>query len=187
MSNFFLNISIKEYEILYWDWNKESLSFLDFEVFRENDKFFSSVFRKDTFGRVYTNSISFIPLDYNFGLVQPLLNRCFSLSFDFSKFHHELDKLKNKTLSRNAYPQKCITYLNSFPKAVSSITRFLILLTNLLEILPLFLFLTIISVAVYLKSFLKVTQPLITINYVKAATKTRENYVIIVKILQHFC
>ena len=35
------------------------------------------------------------------------MNRCFNLSSDFLKFHHEVDKLK-KILSKNAYPQKFI-------------------------------------------------------------------------------
>ena len=29
------------------------------------------------------------------GLIKPLLFRCFSLCFDFIKFHHEIDKLKS--------------------------------------------------------------------------------------------
>ena len=53
------------------------------------------------FSGVYTNFISFI------GLVHTLLNRCFNLSSDFLKFHHEINKLK-KILSKNAYPQKFI-------------------------------------------------------------------------------
>ena len=60
-----------------------------------------------TFSGVYTNFISFIPLEYKFGLVHTLLNRCFNLSSYFLKFHHEVDKLKN-ILSKNAYPQKFI-------------------------------------------------------------------------------
>ena len=78
-----------------------SLSFLDVKVFRENDKFDTSVFRKETFTGVYTNFISFIPLEYKFGLVHTLLNFFFNLSSDFLKFHHEVDKLK-KILSKNA-------------------------------------------------------------------------------------
>ena len=35
------------------------------------------------------------------------MNRCFILSSDFLKFHHEVDKIK-KILSNNAYPQKFI-------------------------------------------------------------------------------
>ena len=77
------------------------------KIFRENDEFVTSVFRKETFSGVYTNFISFIPLGYKFGLVHTLLNRCFNLSSDFLKFHHEVDKLKN-ILSKNAYPQKFI-------------------------------------------------------------------------------
>ena len=33
-----------------------SLSFLDVKIFRENDKFVTSVFRKETFSGVYTNT-----------------------------------------------------------------------------------------------------------------------------------
>ena len=84
-----------------------SLSFLDFKIFRENEKFVTSVFRKDTFSGVCTNFISFIPHEYKFGLVHTLLNRCFNLSSDFLKFHHEVDKLK-KSLSKNGYSQKFV-------------------------------------------------------------------------------
>ena len=35
------------------------------------------------------------------------LNRCFNLSSEFFKFHHEVDKLK-KILSKTTYPQKFI-------------------------------------------------------------------------------
>ena len=84
-----------------------SLSFLDVKIFRENSKFVTSVFRKETFSGVYTNFISFIPLEYKLCLVHTLLNRCFNLSCDFLKFHHEIDKLK-KILSKNTYPQKFI-------------------------------------------------------------------------------
>ena len=84
-----------------------SLSFLDIKIFRENDKFVTSVFRRDAFSWVCTNFITFIPLEYKFGLVHTLLNCSFNLFSDFLKFHHEVDKLK-KILSKNAYPQKFI-------------------------------------------------------------------------------
>ena len=91
-----------------------SLSFLDVKKFQENEKFVTSVFRKDMFGGVYSNFISFIPLEYKFGLVHTLLNRCFNLSSDFFKFHHEVDKLK-KILSKNAYSQKFVDkYIKKF-------------------------------------------------------------------------
>ena len=50
-----------------------SLSFLDVKIFRENDKFVTSVFRKETFSGVYTNFVSFIPL-----CIQKFINDIFN-------------------------------------------------------------------------------------------------------------
>ena len=77
------------------------------KIFRENNKFVTSVFRRETLSEVYINFISFIPLEQRFGLVHTLLNRCFNLSSDFLKFHHEVENLK-KILSKNACQQKFI-------------------------------------------------------------------------------
>ena len=102
-------INKKHQNIKFWTETKLnwSLSFLDVKIFRENEKFVTSVFRKDTFSGVYTNFISFIPLENKFGLVHTLLNHCFNSSSDFLKVHHEVDKLK-KLFSKNAYPQKFV-------------------------------------------------------------------------------
>ena len=87
------------------------LPFLDINIFRENDKFATNVYRKKTFRVVYTNFKSFIPQTYKIGLIKTLLFRCFSLCSDFIKFHHEIDKLKS-ILYKNSYPRdlvdKCI-------------------------------------------------------------------------------
>ena len=90
------------------------LPFLDINIFRENDKFATNVYRKKTFSGVYTNFKSFIPETYKIGLIKSLLFRCFSLCSDFIKFHHEIDKLKS-ILYKNSYPRdlvdKCIKEL----------------------------------------------------------------------------
>ena len=66
------------------------------------------------FSGVYTSFISFILLEYKFGLVHTLLSPSFNLFSDFLKFHHEVDKPKN-FLSKNAYPQKLIEkYIQKF-------------------------------------------------------------------------
>ena len=87
------------------------LPFLDVNIFRENEKFTTNVYRKNTFSGVYTNFKSFIPETYKIGLIKSLLFRCFSLCSDFIKFHHEIDKLKI-ILYKNSYPRdlidKCI-------------------------------------------------------------------------------
>ena len=87
-----------------------SLSFLDVKIFRENDKFVTSVCKKGTFSGVYTNFISFIPLQYKFGLVHTLLNRCCNLSSEFLKFHHEVDKIKKDS----AQPPTLVRPIKSF-------------------------------------------------------------------------
>ena len=83
----------------------EQMPFLDVNVFRENGKFVTNVYRKETFTGVYTNFSSFIPLEHKFGLVYTLLHRC--SVFDMSKFHFEIEKLK-EILSSNGYSNKFI-------------------------------------------------------------------------------
>ena len=85
----------------------EQMTFLDVNVFGENGKFVSNVYRKETFTGVYTNFSSFIPSEHKFGLVYTLLHRCFCLDSDMSKFHFEIEKLKEILLS-NGYSNKFI-------------------------------------------------------------------------------
>ena len=72
------------------------LPFLDIKIFRENDKFATSVYRKKTFSGVYSNFKTFIPKTYKIGLIKSLLFRCFSLCSDFIKFHHEIDFIQKQ-------------------------------------------------------------------------------------------
>ena len=91
---------------------KDEMPSLDFNVFRENGKFVTNIYRKETFTGVYTNFSSFIPLQHKFGLVYTLLHRCFCLVSDISKFHFEIEKLKEKLLSNgysNKFIDKCIS------------------------------------------------------------------------------
>ena len=90
----------------------EQMPFLDVNVVHENGKFVTNVCRKERFTGVYTNFSSFMPLENIFGLVYTLLNRCFCLVSDMSKFHFEIEKLK-EILSSNGYSnifiEKCIS------------------------------------------------------------------------------
>ena len=81
----------------------EQMSFLNINVFRENGKFATNFYRKETFTAVYTNFSSFIPLEHKFGLVYMLLHRCFCLSNGCSnKFIDKcISKFMNKLLLRN--------------------------------------------------------------------------------------
>ena len=88
------------------------MPFLDVNVFCENGKFVTNVYRKETFTGVYTNFSSFIHLEHKFGLVYTLLHRCFCLVSDMSMFHFEIEKLKEILLSNgysNNFFDKCIS------------------------------------------------------------------------------
>ena len=81
-------------------------------MFRENGKFVTNVYRKEIFTGVYINIFSFIPLEHKFELVYRLLHRCFCLVSDMSKFHFEIEKLKEILLSNgysNKFIDKCIS------------------------------------------------------------------------------
>ena len=61
-----------------------------------------------TFSGVYTNFSSLIALVHKFGLVYALLHTTFTIAFDISKFHFEVETLK-KTLYKDSYPTNLLT------------------------------------------------------------------------------
>ena len=90
----------------------EQMPFLNVNVFREDGKFVTNVYRKETFTGVYINFFSFIPLRHKFGLVYALLHHCFCLVSDMCKFHFEIEKLKEILLPNgysNKFIDKCIS------------------------------------------------------------------------------
>ena len=89
----------------YEEEKENSLPFLDVNVYRDAEKFSSTVHRKDTFSGVYTNFNSFMPEAYKLGLVSTLLHRAFCISSSYVSLHEEVEKLK-LIFSKNGYPQK---------------------------------------------------------------------------------
>ena len=82
------------------------MPFLDVNVFHENGKFMTNVCRRETFTGVYTNFSSFILLEHKFEPVYTLIH--------MSKFHFEIEKLKEMLLS-NGYSNKFIDkYISKF-------------------------------------------------------------------------
>ena len=72
------------------------IPFFGVKEFRENAKFVTNVYGKETFTEVCTNFSGFIPLD-----------RCFFLVSEMSKFHFQIEKLKEILLSKR-YSNKFI-------------------------------------------------------------------------------
>ena len=83
------------------------LSFLDVEVSRQEGHFVTTVYRKPTFSGVYTHFESFLPTIYKFGMIYTLVYRCFKICSDWTKFHEELNFLKQIFLE-SGYPQSFI-------------------------------------------------------------------------------
>ena len=82
------------------------MPFLDVNVFHENGKFVNNVCRRETFTGVYTNFSSFTLSEHKFGPVYTLIH--------MSKFHFEIEKLKEMLLS-NGYSNKFIDkYISKF-------------------------------------------------------------------------
>ena len=74
--------------------HNNSFSFQDVKICLENKKLTTSVYRKPTFRGVFTNSESFIPTVYQFGLVYTLLHCCFNITSSYEKFRNEVNVLK---------------------------------------------------------------------------------------------
>ena len=87
--------------------NNNVLPFLDVNVYRDANKFSSTVHRKDTFSSVYTNYESFMPDTYKRGLISTLLFRAFSITSSYGSLHEEVENLK-KIFSKNGYPSKFV-------------------------------------------------------------------------------
>ena len=103
----FMNTCHPNMKFTYEVENEGVLAFLDIKIFRESEKFVTSIHRKETFSGVYSNFHSYIPEEYKFGLIQTLLHRCFSLVSNEELFHKEIEKLKG-ILHKNAYPSKFV-------------------------------------------------------------------------------
>ena len=78
---------------------------------KKNNTFVTSVYRKAMFSGVYPNFESFIPFSYKVGLLSTFIYRCSTICSNMSKFHLELERLKD-IFRKNGYPasfiDKCI-------------------------------------------------------------------------------
>ena len=83
------------------------LSFLEVEVSRHKGHFVTTVNRKLTFSGVYTHFERFLPTIYKFCMIYILVYRCFKICSDWTKFHEELNFLK-QILLKKGYPQSFI-------------------------------------------------------------------------------
>ena len=91
----------------YEEENDNVLPFLDVNVYRDANRFSSTVHRKDTFSGVYTNFESFMPVTYQRGLISTLLYRAYAISSSYGSLHEEVKNLK-KIFAKNGYPSRFV-------------------------------------------------------------------------------
>ena len=94
--------------------HNNTFSFLDAKICCGNNKLTTSVYRKPSFSRVFTNFKSFIPTVQKSRLVYTLLHRCFNITSSYEKFHNEINPLK-QIFKLNGYPIQFIDrYIKKF-------------------------------------------------------------------------
>ena len=102
-----------------FEYENDSIHFLDILINRSVGTFLTSVCRKPTFTVLLTNFNSFIPFTYKKGLIYSVLNRCFRICSTYPTFLCELEKLKRIFIS-NAFPARLVdSCFNSFLHKVS--------------------------------------------------------------------
>ena len=110
----YLNLQHKNISFTSETENKNSISFLDIKISRDNNKFTTSVYCKPTFSRVFTNFGSFILKSHKYNLLFTLLHRAFKLCSNFELFHQEIDKLKT-IFENSGYPKSFVDFcINPF-------------------------------------------------------------------------
>ena len=76
-------------------------------ISRNKKGFTTTVYHKPTFSRVYCNFNSFIVDEYKHDLIFTLFFRIFSIVSDFSKFHEEVNYLKD-VLKKKFFPTNLV-------------------------------------------------------------------------------
>ena len=90
------------------------IDFLDIKIRIKNNKFVTSVYRKVTFSSVYSHFEHFIHFSYKVGLLSTLIYRCFIICSNLSKFHLELERLKDIFQETAIPPASMISVYKSF-------------------------------------------------------------------------
>ena len=86
-----------------------TFSFLNINVTHQNKQLKTFVYRKPTFSGVFTRYESYIDRSYQKSLIFTLLSRCYSICSDYTRFHLEVQILR-EILKKNSYLSGIINY-----------------------------------------------------------------------------
>ena len=94
--------------------NDDKLPFLDILVFRNNDHFNTTVFRKKTFTGLGSNFYSHCFFNFKVNSLSTLIHRAFTLTSDWNAFHQEISFLHEYFIN-NCFPSKLFfNYVKKF-------------------------------------------------------------------------
>ena len=99
----YLNSKHPNIEFTYEVEENGKLPFLDIHIFRNQGKFTTSVFRKNTFTGLGLNFLSYSPKLYKMNSISTLINMAYNICSDFNLFHLDMMFLLNY-FTQNAYP-----------------------------------------------------------------------------------
>ena len=83
---------------------ENQLNFLDVTVYRKDNKFETSVYRKPTFTGLGLRYDSFVPKSYKINLISCLIHRAYEISSNWTNFQRDIVYLR-QFFSSNFYPQ----------------------------------------------------------------------------------
>ena len=87
--------------------NDSTLPILDVSIFKNNNEFSTSLYRKKTFTGLYTDFPSLSPKKYKTNLVSVLVYRAFHICSTYENFNKERCKIK-AILCKNCFPKSLI-------------------------------------------------------------------------------
>ena len=98
--------------------SEDRLPFLDVLVFRDEDRFKTTVFRKNTFTGLGSNFYSHCFFNFKLNSLSTLIHRAFTITSDWQSFHNEILFLHDYFVN-NCYPSRLFcktvkTFLNNF-------------------------------------------------------------------------
>ena len=102
-----MNLKHRNIKITFETEDSNNFSFLNVKITQQNKPFLTSIFRKATISRVFTNYDSFISDNYKISLVHTLLFRFFKICSSMENFHIEVELLRS-IFKCNNYPVNII-------------------------------------------------------------------------------
>ena len=103
----YLNNKHHKIEFTFESETNNSLNFLDISIYKHNQKFTTSIYRKPIFTGLSTNFFSFTPYIYKLNSIKTLIYRAYHISSSYLQFNQEINFLR-KYFTDNLFPSHLV-------------------------------------------------------------------------------